>query len=51
MQDVADMARSRSRQLPGAQDNETSRKMMYIAGAALAVLVSVKLGFYRHVLP
>lgn len=49
--DVRDAGRRRDNSLPGSQDGDVARRMMIIAGAALAVLIGIKLGFLNRVLP
>lgn len=49
--DVTDVGRQRDNSLAGDQDTEVVRKMMLIAGIALATLVAIKLGFLKRVFP
>jgi hypothetical protein len=49
--DVSDIGRQRDNSLAGDQDTEIVNKMMVIAGTALVVLVALKLGFLKRVLP
>lgn len=46
-----DVARERDVSLAGSQDTEVVRRMMVIAGVALGILVAIKLGFLKRVLP
>jgi hypothetical protein len=49
--DVTDIGSQRSSRLAGDVDTDITRKMMFIAGGALVLLVAIKLGFLNRVFP
>lgn len=49
--DITQIGRLRDNSLVGEQDTEVAKRMMLIAGGALLLLVAIKIGFLKRVLP